>query len=177
MKLYVIRHGETEINVKGLINARNDVGLNETGIKQAKFCSAQVKSLGIDIIFCSPLKRAVETCGYINCEKLPVIYDERLMERDAGSKQFEKVENIDTSIWYDRTLEKVYENSEGFKNILRRVTLFLEDMKKEYKNENILIVTHGDIFKAIYVYFNPNIKDKDISKYEKLNCEVCEFLF
>lgn len=45
MKIYVIRHGETDVNVQNRINALNDDDLNETGINQAKALREKVKSL------------------------------------------------------------------------------------------------------------------------------------
>ena len=48
-------------------------------------------------------------------------------------------------------------------------------MKEEEKEKNILLVTHGDICKAIYVYFNKNLTIEDIIAYEKENCEIIEY--
>ena len=70
MKLYVVRHGQTEINVKGQINGHNDIGLNEKGIKQAKEAGKKVKDLKIDLVFCSPIKRTRETCMNVNVNQI-----------------------------------------------------------------------------------------------------------
>ena len=85
------------------------------------------------------------------------------------------VETLDSNIWYDRTKNIVYKDSEGFKNIINRTKSILTDIKNNYKNKNVLIVTHGDICKAIYLYFNPNIKD--ISKFHQDNCEIVKYKF
>ena len=44
-----------------------------------------------------------------------------------------------------------------------------------HRNKNVLIVTHGDICKAIYLYFNPNTKD--ISEFHQDNCEIVKYNF
>lgn len=57
MNLYVIRHGEVDLNVKKLLNGRNDSFLTENGIKQAKRASKEIKNTDIELVICSPLKR------------------------------------------------------------------------------------------------------------------------
>lgn len=175
MKIYVIRHGEVDLNTQGLINAHNNYSLNKKGIEQAKEASKRIKELDLDLIFCSPLQRTVETCEYINFKKIPVKYDGRLVERDAGNLQYKSVEIIDQNIWYDRTKTLLYENTEGFKSILDRVKEFLDELKENYYDKNILLVTHGDTFRAIYAYFNAEVTDNEIREYKKENCEIEKF--
>ena len=43
-----------------------------------------IKNMNLDVIYCSPLIRAKHTCEIINVNKVPVIYDDRLMERIGG---------------------------------------------------------------------------------------------
>ncbi len=54
MKLYVIRHGQTDWNVAGKCQGRTDIELNSTGIEQAKKAKTQLKDHKIDLIICSP---------------------------------------------------------------------------------------------------------------------------
>ena len=53
MKLYVIRHGQTDWNVAGKCQGRTDIELNSTGIEQAKKAKTQLKDYKIDLIICS----------------------------------------------------------------------------------------------------------------------------
>lgn len=162
MKFYVLRHGETEVNAKMQINGHNDITLNQKGIEQAKEAGKKIKDLQIDLVFCSPLKRTKETCKNANVNEIEVIYDERIIERDTKSMQYEPLSVIDFKEWYDRSKNLVYVDSEGFKKICERTNNFIEDMKEKYPSKNILVVTHGDVCKAFYVYFNPNSLDEDI---------------
>ena len=84
MKLYVIRHGQTKCNKENKYNCRLDEDINEIGIKQAEEASKIVKNLDIDLIICSPMIRTKHTCEIVNVNNIPVIYDERIMERDGG---------------------------------------------------------------------------------------------
>lgn len=175
MNLYVIRHGETERNVKQLINGHNNGSLTKFGIKQAKEASKIIKKLKIDLIICSPLVRAKETCKYINVNNLEIIYDERIIERDSGDLEGEPISLINMNYWFDPNNEVIYKNSEGFKKLYKRISDFLEYLKGNYENKTILLVTHGDVCKAINYYFNPNITTEQIIAYEKNNCEIIKF--
>lgn len=89
MKLYVIRHGETEMGKKEII-ATEEEPLNEYGIQQAKMVGKDIRKLDIDVIYCSPIKRAKHTLQLFNLDKnIPVIIDERIRERNMGI--YEKV--------------------------------------------------------------------------------------
>lgn len=176
MNLYVMRHGEVDYNVKQLINGINNCSLNENGINQAKSKQEEVRELSIDIILCSPLERTKQTCQYANAENKPVIYEKRLVERDSKSMQYEPVEKLDMNIWYDANKEVIYKDSEGFKSILKRIYELLDEIKEKYQGKNILLVTHGDVCKAIYMYFNKQ-KQIDISKVNQKNCEIIHYKF
>ena len=173
MNLYVMRHGEVDINVKNLINGRNDVSLNSKGVKQAKDKIKEINNYNIDLIICSPLRRTRETCEYSINQNIQIIYDDRLQERDSKSMMYESVLKLDKKIWYDETKNVVYKDSEGFKSILSRVNELLDEIKIKYKDINILLITHGDVCKAIYKYFNNDVFD--ISKFEQGNCEILKY--
>lgn len=174
MELYVIRHGEVDLNLKHLINGVNDSSLNETGIKQACSKQDEVKKLNLDYIICSPLLRTRQTCDIINVNNVEVIYDNRLIERDSRSMQYTLDSNLDLDIWYDRTKEVIYKDTEGFESVCKRVYGFLDEIKEKYPNSNILIVTHGDVCKAIYTYFNKDSWEY-IKSNEQKNCEIVNY--
>lgn len=175
MKLYVIRHGQTIVNVKELVNAWNHIGLNKIGKTEARIASEDIKNLDIDLIFCSPLRRTTQTCKIINKNKIKVIIDKRIIERNSRSMQFKKITKIERAEWYDANKIMVYKNSEGFKSILERVGKFIDDIKETYPEKTILVVTHGDVCKAIYSYLN-NINDaKKISLFKQKNCEIVKY--
>lgn len=175
MKLYVIRHGQTIVNIKELVNSWNQIGLNKVGKKEAYIASDKIKKLDIDLIICSPLRRTKQTCKIINKNMINVIFDRRIIERNSRSMQFKKITKIDREEWYDTNKMIVYKNSEGFKSILERVGKFINDIKEKYTDKTILIVTHGDVCKAIYSYLN-NINDaKKISSFKQKNCEIVKY--
>jgi len=175
MELYVVRHGQTIVNLKGLINSINIIGLNKNGKKEANIAAKQMENVRIDLIICSPLRRTRQTYMIINKNKIKVIYDKRILERNSRNMQFEKIEKLDFDKWYDINKDTVYKNSEGFKSVLERVKNFLEDIKTKYPEKNILIVTHGDVCKAIYAYLNNITDTKEISSFKQKNCEIKKY--
>lgn len=76
MKIYFVRHGQTEWNLKKRIQGRADKPLNEQGKQQAIETRQNLISKDIDLIICSPLLRAVETAEIINKDRnIPILYD------------------------------------------------------------------------------------------------------
>lgn len=79
--LYIMRHGKTEWNALHKIQGRTDIPLNEEGRLMAEKAWEEYKDLHIDVCYCSPLIRAVETAQIVlKTRKIPIIKDERLME-------------------------------------------------------------------------------------------------
>jgi 2,3-bisphosphoglycerate-dependent phosphoglycerate mutase len=88
--LVLVRHGQSEWNLKNLFTGWRDVDLSETGHEEAKAAGQRLKAMQFvpDIAFTSALKRAQETCTHILRElgqsDLQVIADQALNERDYG---------------------------------------------------------------------------------------------
>jgi broad specificity phosphatase PhoE len=64
-RIILIRHGETEWNIKEIFRGRIDIKLNETGIKQVELLARYLSPVEIQAIYSSPLKRALETARVI----------------------------------------------------------------------------------------------------------------
>ena len=85
MKLYIIRHGETVWNTEGRLQGKEDIELNENGIRLAKVTAEAMRDIPFDLAITSPLKRARQTAELIvGDRKIPVIEDERIEEITFG---------------------------------------------------------------------------------------------
>ena len=175
MKLYVIRHGQTNLNKAGKYNGQFDEDINEEGITQAREASNIVKDLDIDLIICSPLLRTRHTCEIVNVNKIPVIYDDRLKERNCGIlTQQELGEFYKTDYWnYYSTVN--IEGLESIPDLFKRVANFLDEIKWKYKDKNILIVAHGGVARGVYFYFNELPEDGMLQKFGSSNCGIKEY--
>lgn len=75
MSIFIVRHGQTDLNLKKKIQGRVDSPLNESGKKQASETREKLLNVNIDLIICSPLLRTKETANIINKDRnIPIIY-------------------------------------------------------------------------------------------------------
>lgn len=177
MKLYVIRHGKTKLNNEGKYNGHFDEDIIEEGIRQAEKIKDSIEKLKIDLIICSPLLRAKHTCEIINSKKIPVLYDERLIDRECGILTGKKIDDFFETDFLNYYSSKKIEDLESLPHVFDRVTHFLNEIKVKYYEKNILIITHACIARCIYFYFNKMPEDGIISKCKIDNCKIMEFDF
>lgn len=176
--LYVTRHGETVWNLYGKVQGKADIELNAKGIEQAKETMEKLKEENIDFIICSPLKRARQTAEIINSEKnISIIFDERISERDFGEMEGMHKEDFDFQAFWNYKKNVNYEKAENIRVFFNRIFLFLEDIKKKYKDKNILLVTHGGVSIAINCCFNGIPESGACLPLCIKNCEVKSFPF
>lgn len=175
MKIYLIRHGQVNSNLRKLYN-NQDEDLNETGIKQAEQLREKIQDIPYDIIISSPLVRARHTANIINEKNKDIIIDERLEERNPGSLSGQPLEEATNREEYWNYYSKIkYGTSESMESLFTRVKDFLDDLKnKEY--HNVLIVAHSGVSKAFYAYFNGIPKDGKFLNLGLKNTEVKEYL-
>lgn len=175
MNIYVIRHGRTNNNDLGVFNGRTDEDINDIGIKQAEKARDEIRKIDIDLIICSPMKRTKHTAKIINLNNIPIIYDNRLIERDTGEITLKPYQMIDREEYWNYYSTK-YKNVESVPNLLKRVSSCIEEICKKYKDKNILIVTHNGVSRAIYAYFNGLPEDGKILKIgNQKNCEIRKY--
>lgn len=173
--IYFVRHGETDFNLFNISQGQMNTSLNRTGLKQAKEVVEKFKDIKIDYIFSSTLNRAVQTAEEINkIYNLPIIFDQRLVEMSKGNLQG----NINSQKKYD----KFYKNPHKFGgetklDVYTRVKAFWDDIQK-YKGKNILIVSHGVIYRFFkFCYENKDFKKEDVLRDKIDNCEIKQFEF
>lgn len=176
--LFITRHGETDWNLYGKVQGKADILLNSKGIEQAKETMEKLKEENIDFIICSPLKRAKQTAEIINSEKnIPIIFDERVSERDFGEMEGMCKDDFDFQTFWDYEKNVTYENAENIRAFFNRIFLFLDEIKKKYKDKNILLVTHGGVSIAINCCFNGIPESGACLPLCIKNCEVKSFQF
>jgi broad specificity phosphatase PhoE len=85
-QIIVARHGETEWNASEIFRGRRDIGLNDTGIKQAELLGNYLTDLRIEAIYSSPLKRALDTARSVaKHHSLDVNVNPGLMDFNYGA--------------------------------------------------------------------------------------------
>lgn len=175
IKLYIVRHGITDWNEKGLVQGATDIALNAVGIAQTKELASKINLSKIDICLCSPLKRARQTADILLGNKFNVIYDDLLIERGFGDYEGKKI-NFDliASQW-DYVLNDSSHNIESLKDCLLRANNFLNKIKKEYPNKTILIVSHGSFIKALHFNLVGYNAETDFLSFNPQNTTLYEY--
>lgn len=171
MNIYVIRHGETNMG-KDKVIANEEELLNENGKKQAIKLRKELNSLKINKVYCSPIERTKQTLKLLNLNhEIPIIIDSRLKERGMGIYEGVSFEYLNWEKFWDYDSELEYQNLETMKSVYERVRSLLEELKRNKQEENILLVTHGGVARAIYWYFN----GIDNSSFDCENCKIYKY--
>lgn len=152
MKIYLVRHGQTNLNKDKRMQGLTDEPLNEVGILQAHETAALVENVDFDAVYASPLDRAITTGAIVGrVGKEQVIIDKRLIETDFG--KYEKCKygkmGIKMSLYW--ALPELFSAPEGVETIesmVERASSFIEELTEKSYN-NVLIAAHGGILRAI----------------------------
>lgn len=172
MKLYITRHGQTDGNLFKIMDGIRDIDLNETGIKEAEKTRDNLKEIKFDLIISSPLIRTKHTMEIININDYPVIFDDRVMERDCGEFTGLSFDKLDRDLYWNYHDKNIYERAESMEHLFKRVYEFLDEIKEKYEDKTILLVTHSGVTKVINCYFNGIPEDGNLQVLGLKNCEV-----
>ncbi len=155
MKIIFMRHGETDWNVAGKIQGIRPVPINLTGIRQIKETCEYFRissEFRFSHLISSPLLRAKQSakiCSQMLHVPAHVLTDFR--ERSFGI--FEGKTNYEIKDHYGiPDIEKVDQALNGIEPILmleKRLTNGLKILKTNYKDKNILVMTHGSVIRQI----------------------------
>ena len=179
--LYIMRHGKTEWNALHKLQGRTNISLNDEGRLMASQACEKYKSVKIDVCYCSPLIRAVETAQIVLRDRnIPIITDERLVEMSFGD--YEGIENsfqipnCPINVIFkepEKYLESVG-GAESFDDLFARTREFLKEVIEPQLQEgrNILIVGHGAMNSSIIC----QIKGLPIKEFWNEGLEQCKLL-
>lgn len=175
MSIYVVRHGQTDWNVKGLYQGHTDIPLNSTGIMQASNLKENLKGIHFDIVFSSPLSRAYNTAKICLSTKTPsIVIDDSLIERSFGDLEGQspsKFTDCNNDLLLDYSKNYSTHNVEPIQTVFRRVYHFLDHLLENYTHKNVLLVTHSAIVIAIECYFHGIPKDNKLINLAFDNCQ------
>lgn len=174
MKLYVLRHGETNENITGIMQGNMETVLNEVGKSQAISIQNKVKEAGIDLVISSPKKRTVETAK-LAAPNIPLILDDRLLSRNHGEFEGMRRDEVNLQDYWNIKLNKQFEKAESMGQIFNRVSSLLNDISINYSDKTVLLVTHSGITRVLYYYFNGFPEDGDLTEYQSTNCSFEEY--
>lgn len=147
-KLYLLRHGQTEFNVKKLVQGRCDSPMTDLGRQQAGMAAAWLKAHNVvpDKVVSSPLGRAMDTASLVATELLgrdaAVEPCEGIIERSYGTFEEGPHDALPTDVW-DPGEDLVPFGGEGSKALQERMVATLTNLISAEDIETLLAVSHG----------------------------------
>lgn len=147
-KLYLFRHGQTEFNVKKLVQGRCDSPLTDLGRQQAGMAAAWLKAHNVvpDKVVCSPLGRAMDTASLVATELLgrdaAVEPCEGIIERSYGTFEEGPHDALPTDVW-DPGEDLIPFGGEGSHALQERMVGTLTNLMDAEGIETLLAVSHG----------------------------------
>ena len=133
-------HGTTTDNEKGIATGQSPGELSELGKEQSVKLKEQIKGKKFDVVFCSDLKRAVDSAELTFGGEVPIIHDKRLRECDYGDltrANSKKVEAMTIEC-----INKPFPNGKSYKDVDKRIREFLKEILEKYPGKSIAIVAH-----------------------------------
>ncbi len=137
MKIMYFVHGTTYDNAAEKCSGWQQVELNELGVEQAKKLGEITRDFEFDVIFTSDLIRAIDSAN-LAWPNIKKIQDARLREcnygdYDGGSKDL---------VVYEKHIDKAFPGGESLIDVEKRITEFIGDLKKDYGDKKIAIMSH-----------------------------------
>ncbi|MCG6882110.1 MAG: histidine phosphatase family protein [Deltaproteobacteria bacterium] len=153
LRVVLMRHGETEGNVQGIVQGHWDTPLTERGISSTLKKAQKFKTLSFDAVFCSDLSRTVETLKLIQrvMPQLPTpVYTKRLREIDFGDFTGQpKKELMPTILKHKAAPDLPYPNGESGGAFTNRVKTFFSMLREEFGGKQVLAVTHYGVMETV----------------------------
>lgn len=145
MKITAVRHGETQGNVEQITQSHARGELTTKGIEQAHKLAALLKDEEFSAVYCSDLKRALDTASIIMTYHAGTefIIASALRERNLGSLDGKSYEAIPLELFDGSRLDLRAPEGESWRDVINRLTKLLNDMYEHYPNGHVLLISHG----------------------------------
>ena len=165
MKIYMIRHGETDWNIVKRLQGRSDIPLNEEGKRLARVTAKALADVPFTRIYTSPLLRAKETATIIKGDRdIPLIEEERIQEISFGiyegylcAEDHYTIPDPEFINFFKQPEKYIApEGAEEIETLCERTTDFLQELvhTTAYQDDTILISTHGAALRGLLSSIN-----------------------
>lgn len=153
VKLYFVRHGETQYNVQKRVQGFCDSPLTDNGIAQAKSVGMGLSEIDFDAVYASESQRVIDTAQHaIGHRNIPIMTDPRLKEMNFGV--LESLYATEISVQYGNILETLFSlkdlnmsapGGESYLQLFSRTNSVIDEIVQKHQNDggNILVFSHG----------------------------------
>ncbi|MEM5778770.1 MAG: histidine phosphatase family protein [Candidatus Aenigmatarchaeota archaeon] len=155
-------HGTTTDNEKGIATGWSPGELSDLGKKQSIELKELIKDKKFDVVFCSDLKRAIDSAKLTFGNSIKIIQDKRLREVNYGDLTGANSKLVD-SLTIEH-INKPFPNGESYKDVEKRIRSFLNDLLNKYAGKDIAIVAHRAPQLALEVIINKKTWEQAIKE-------------
>lgn len=188
---YIVRHGETEWNIKNLLQGQGDSPLTAAGKAQIHVLAQQLSAIKFDHVFSSDLMRAKRTAEILAAErKLAINITHLLRERSFGKyegktrEEFEAenrelIERYKSLSATEQWKFKYATDMESDEEVAARLLVFLRETAVANLDKNILVVSHGGVLNILLQHLGNHVRQElrivDNAAYIQLASDGVEF--
>jgi len=161
---YLVRHGQTDWNVQGILQGQKDSYLTKEGIRQAQESAKKLSHVHFDAVFSSDLIRTKRTAEIITAEKKLAVFTTKLLrERTFGP--YEGMKAMDYFLKYEKALQelqivsekqrllyKPHPQVESEEEVLQRALTFIREVAVGYPGKKVLLVSHGGLIRVFLLH-------------------------
>jgi len=140
VKITYFVHGTTVDNEKEISSGWFDGKLSDLGIKQSIELKDKIKDKKFDVVFCSDLKRAVDSAKLTFEGVAPIIPDKRLRECNYGKYNAQSSAIVEPM--QENHITEKFPEGESYEDVKNRIAKFLEFLKQNYNGKSVAIVAH-----------------------------------
>jgi phosphoserine phosphatase len=156
LELVIVRHGETAWNAEDRFRGRVNIELSERGLQQVERLADYLGSKKIEAVYCSPLRRAVQTAEAIaRRQKVAVQPTEKLTDLDFGEWEGVTRQEVKSRYgdlyekWLDRPDLAQVPGGESLEDARKRSLSAVDDIMEKHKSGSVAIVTHRAVTKVL----------------------------
>jgi phosphoserine phosphatase len=183
LELIIVRHGETAWNAEDRFRGRVNIELSEKGLRQVELLAEYLSSKKIDAIYCSPLRRAVQTAESIGRrQNLIPQPTEKLTDLDFGDWEGVSRQEVKTRYkeLYERWLERPdlaqVPGGESLEDARKRSVSAVDEIMAKHTSGSVAIITHRAVTKVLICALL-GLDDSHFWNIEHDTCGVTTFVY
>ncbi|MBY5024827.1 histidine phosphatase family protein [Streptococcus suis] len=189
MKIYLMRHGETDLNKKRCFYGNLDVSINQRGREQAQILHTLMHDIPIDKVYVSSLRRSLETAQLVFPASIPIPL-KNLDEKGFGlwegltADQIQEQFPMEWEAWLAEPFTYKPPEAEAFGDFQNRVWTEIDRIIKDYPNQSLALVAHLGVLRLIYqrlvdpsaIFWDIDFPQGTVTVVEKEETDVTAYL-
>jgi broad specificity phosphatase PhoE len=161
MRVILVRHGQTELNARGIYRGRIDVPLSPRGVEESEAIARTLRRIASQGIFSSPLARACETARAIAAHRpeMNVEKVDEFSDMDFGEWQGRTIEEVREwdpggyQTWVERPERAAIPGGENLESVRERALRGMQRLVTRHPDGTVIIVSHGAVIKVLLCAF------------------------